>query len=109
MTKNIRLLDMAKLTYGQSMARGDDLAVSVDGKVFVKSFEVPPNGGVGREAYCPVIFEKDIIHHIKMLLHGDRTEGERAALMYLAYELGLEDELIDKHGNLYGPTERTSL
>lgn len=109
MTKNIELLDMAKMTYGQTMKRGDEYAVSVDGKVFVKTFDVTINGKGNKETYCPVIFEKDIIFNIKMLLHGDRTAGERAVLLYLAYELGIEDELVDKEGNLYGSAERTSL
>jgi hypothetical protein len=90
MTKNVRLLDMAKMTCGQTMTSSDEFAVSMENKYFVKSFDVNLKG----EAYCPVIFEKDIVHHIKMLLHGANTEGERAILMYLAYELGLEDEIL---------------
>jgi hypothetical protein len=90
MTKEISLLEMAKLTSGQTMMRKDDLAVSMDNKYFVRSF------GENGDAYYPVIFEKDIVHRIKMLLYRADTTSERALLSYLAYDLGFEDEIKTK-------------
>jgi hypothetical protein len=92
MTKTIKLLDMAKLTSGLTMMNKDEYAVKVQDKVFVKTL------GLEGEGYYPVVFEKDIVHRIKMLLHGANTDSERALLMFLAYDLGFEDELKKELG-----------
>lgn len=91
MRTQISLLEMIKLTEGQTVMRKEDLAVSMEDKVWVKSW------GENGDAYYPVIFEKDLVHKIKMLLFGAKTEGERALLMWLAYDLGLEDEIKESY------------
>lgn len=87
MTKQINLLEMAKITEGQTVRSKEDFAVSMEDKVWVRSW------GENGDAYYPVIFEKDLVHRIRIMLYGAKTEGERALLMYLAYDLGFEDEL----------------
>jgi len=75
------------MTEGQTATRKEDIAVSMDNKIWVRSV------GEKGDAFYPVIFEKDLVHKIKMLLFGAKTEGERALLMWLAYDLGFEDEV----------------
>jgi hypothetical protein len=86
MTEKITLLDMAKLTGGATLtyADGERYAVQMGDKIWVKHLG----------AYHSMIFEKDIIHKLVMMLRGTKlTQDERVCLHYLAYDLGIEDEL----------------
>ncbi len=85
MVSKIKLLDMAKLTSGLTLTGGideDAKAIQVDDKIFVKHLD----------AYYPVIFEKDVVFRIVMMLKKSKmTHDERVCLHFLAADLGIED------------------
>jgi hypothetical protein len=83
MVNTIKLLEMAKLTSGRTLQSSDEFAVAVNDKIWVRHLD----------AYYPVIFEKDIAHRIRMLIHGAKNEETIASLKFLAYDLKFEEEL----------------
>jgi len=90
MTKKITLLDMAKLTEGITLLPSgdpDNHAVKIDDVIFVKHLN----------AYYPILFERDLIHELSLLLLGDNiNHNERTCLHYLAHKLNIEDQLYEK-------------
>jgi hypothetical protein len=88
MKQRYSLLDIAKLTDGliRCDEDGDRYAVKTEDKIFVKhSLD---------NAYYPVLFEKDLIRALKLILmKQEMSHDARTILHYLAYELSIEDEL----------------
>jgi len=89
MKTKITLLEMAKLTNGQSLQEDHSTryAIECDDKIWVKHLN----------AYQPVLFEKDLIHELSLLLLKNTiTHDERTCLHYLAHKLNIEDQLYEK-------------
>lgn len=90
MERKITLLDMAKLTEGKTLlpsGNPNDHAVLIDDIIFVKHLD----------AYYPILFERDLIHELSLLLLGNSINNdERTCLHYLAHKLNIEDQLYEK-------------